>query len=231
MRSKRIFHAVPWVVAALLLGGCGSSYQARSVDIKGAMLVNPALLERGTGDQALYRYVNPRFSVAKYTKIIIEPVLIAKEGELEPSERDNYQKLANNAYVYLRLELAKELQIVSKPEAGTLDLQMAIHDADSSKPVRNVLSSVTPFGIGVNAVTYGVTGKQSGVGEITAEFRGTDAVTGELLFAALDRRVGGKAMKGVWDTWYNADEALKYWAKRGAFLLCQQKGKQDCEEP
>ncbi len=216
---------------ALLLCSCGSSYQARSVDIKGSMLVNPALLEKGTGDQALYRYVNPRFNVAKYSKIIIQPVFIAKEGELGPSERENYQKLANNAYVYLRLELSKELQIVSKPEDGTLDLQMAIHDADSSKPVRNILSSVTPIGIGLNAVTYGVTGKQSGVGEITAEFRVTDAVTGELLFAALDKRVGGKAMKGVWDTWYNADEALKYWAKRASFVLCQQKGREDCEEP
>ncbi|HEX9024653.1 MAG TPA: DUF3313 domain-containing protein [Geobacteraceae bacterium] len=201
------------------------------MDIKGSMLVNPALLEKGSGDQALYRYVNPRFDVAKYSKIIIQPVFIAKEGELGPSERENYQKLANNAYVYLRMELAKELQIVNKPESDTLDLQMAIHDADSSKPVRNILSSVTPVGIGLNVVTFGVTGKQSGVGEITAEFRLTDAATGELLFAALDRRVGGKDIKGTWDTWHNADEALKYWAKRASFVLCQQKGKQDCEEP
>ncbi len=216
---------------ALLLCSCGSSYQARSVEIKNAMLVNPALLEKGSGDQALYRYVNPRFNVPKYSKIIIQPVLIAKEGELEPSEKENYQKLANNAYVYLRLELAKELQIVSKPEADTLDLQMAIRDADSSKPVRNLLSSVTPIGLGISAVTYSVTGKQSGVGEITAEFRLTDAVTGELLFAALDKRVGGKALQGVWDTWYNADEALKYWAKRAAFLYCKQRGGKDCAEP
>ncbi len=229
--KNRPFCCALFAGLALLLSSCGSSYQARSVDIKGTMLVNPALLERGSGDQALYRYVNPRFNVAKYSKIIIEPVYIAKEGELGPSERENYQKLANNAYVYLRMELAKELQIVNKPEADTMDLQMAIHDADSSKPVRNVLSSVSPVGIGLNAVAYTVTGKQLGVGEITAEFRATDAVTGELLFAALDKRVGGKAMKGVWDTWYNADEALKYWAKRASFVLCQQKGREDCEEP
>lgn len=229
--KKRAVCCALFAGLALLLCSCGSSYQARSVDIKNSMLVNPALLEKGSGDQALYRYVNPRFNVAKYSKIIIEPVVIAKEGELEPSEKENYQKLANNAYVYLRLELAKQLLIVNKPGADALDLQMAIHDADSSKPVRNVLSSVTPFGIGINAVKYGATGKQSGVGEITAEFRLTDAATGELLFAALDRRVGGKAIKGVWNTWYNADEALKYWAKRAAFLFCQQKGNKDCEEP
>ena len=44
---------------------------------------------------------------------------------------------------------------------------------------------------------YGASGKQSGVGEITGEFKVTDAMTGELLGAALDRRVGGKDVKGV----------------------------------
>ena len=38
-------------------------------------------------------------------------------------------------------------------------LQLAIVDADSSKPVRNLLSSVSPIGIGLNLLKYGATGK------------------------------------------------------------------------
>ena len=217
---------------ALLLGGCAGSYQARSVDLKpDTMLVNPDILQKGTGDEALYRYVNPAVDFKSYSKVIIDPVLISKQAELDQDQLINYQKLANNAYVYLNQQLGVQLSVVTAPEPGTIRLQMAIVDADKSKPVRNLLSSVMPIGIGLSIVKYTATGKQSGVGEITAEMRATDAVTGQLLFAALDRRVGGKAAEGIWDTWYNADAALQYWAKRSAYVICTQRGIPTCEKP
>jgi hypothetical protein len=216
---------------AMVLGGCKASYQARSMDVKGGLLVNPDILQKGSGDQALYRYENPKVAIRKYTKVMIDPVLISKAAQLDATAMENYQKLANNAYLYMKQELQKDYQIVQTPEAGTLRIQMAIIDADKSKPVRNVLSSVMPIGIGVSVAKYSATGKQSGVGEITAEFKITDATTGELLGAAVDRRVGGKAAAGMWDTWYNADEALKYWAKRARYVLCERRVGTGCEKP
>ena len=73
---------------------------------------------------------------------------------------------------------------------------MAILEAEASSPVRNVVSSVVPIGIGISAISGAATGKQTGVGEISAEFKVTDALTGELLGAAVDRRVGGKDSGG-----------------------------------
>jgi len=219
---------------ALLLGGCAGSYQARSVDLgegKGTLLVNPALLEKGTDDQALYRYVNPGVDFRSYTKVMIEPVLVYKQAELDKDQLENYQKLANNAFVFLNQELATQLTVVTMPEPGTLRLQLAIIDADSSKPVRNFLSSVMPIGIGLSLVKYAATGKQSGVGEITVELRVTDAVSGQLVAAAYDRRVGGKAAQGIWDTWYNADQSLQYWAKKCAWFVCDSKGGKNCVKP
>jgi hypothetical protein len=217
--------------AGLLLGGCAGSYQARSVDIEKSTLVSPSLLEKGSGDQALYRYVNPQAVIRNYNKVMIDPVLIAKDGELDKDELENYQRLANNGYLYLTQELAKDYQIVSSPDPGTMRVQMAIVDADSSKPGRNILSSVSPIGIGLNAVKYTATGKQSGVGEISGEMKVTDASTGEILGAALDRRVGGKDPKGMVDRWYNADEALKYWAKRLSYVLCNMRAGSNCVSP
>jgi hypothetical protein len=215
----------------MMLVGCGASYQARSVDVSESMLVNPSILEKGGDDQALYRYRNPDVKVGQYTKMIIDPVIIVKDAVLDDKERANYQTLANNAYAYLTQELQTDYQIVAAPEQGAMRLQFAIVDADTSKPVRNVLSSVMPIGIGVSLLKYGVTGKQSGVGEITAEIKLTDAMTGTLLGAALDRRVGGKDPKGIIDTWYNADQALQYWAKRVRFVLCTERGGADCVKP
>ncbi len=223
--------SVAFIVFALLLSGCGASMQARSVDVKQSLLVNPAILQKGTGDQALYRYVNPKLDVKKYTRMMIDPVLIEKQGELDAKDQENYQKLANNAYVYLVQELEKDYKIVLAPEPGTMRIQMAILDADSSKPVRNVTSSILPIGIGISLAQYAATGKPSGVGEITAEFRVTDAMSGELLAAGIDKRVGGKDISGMFDSWHNADEALKYWAQRGRYVLCVERGGKDCVKP
>ena len=117
------------------------------------------------------------------------------------------------------------------PLPGTIRIQMGIIDADHSKPVRNVLSSVMPIGIGVSLVKYAATGKPSAVGEITGEFKISDAMTGELLGAAIDKRVGGKDLKGIVDTWHNADAALQYWAQRARYVLCTGRGGTDCVKP
>ncbi len=218
-------------VAAALLGGCAGSYQARSVDIKDSPLVNPSVFTEGAGDQALYRYVKPNVEIKKYDKVIIDPVMILKDGELSQSDRENYQNLANNAFVYLNEALQKDYKVVQAPEPGAFRVQMAIIDADSSKPVRNTLSTLSPIGLGLNIVAFSATGKQMGVGEITTEMKVTDAATGELLGAALDRRVGGKDITKLWSSWYNADEALKYWAKKFAFVLCDMRGGANCVKP
>lgn len=46
----------------LPLPACGGSYQARDMDLK-TTRVNPSLLKKGAGDQALYRYMNTNASV------------------------------------------------------------------------------------------------------------------------------------------------------------------------
>ena len=231
-RMKMAAILVIVVAFALQLGGCGvGSHQARSLDVNESPLVNPDILVKGADDQALYRYVNPKADFKQYSKLMIDPVLVYKYAELDKEELENYQKLANNAYVYLMNEMEKDYQIVKFPEPGALRIQMAIVDADSSKPVRNTLSTVVPIGMALSAVKYSATGKQAGVGEITLQLRITDANTGELLGAALDRRVGGKEVTKLWSSWHNADDALQYWAKKVSFRLCEMRAGANCEKP
>jgi len=220
------------VVAALQLGGCGvGSHQARSLDRNESPLVDPDIFVQGTDDKALYRYVNPKVDIKQYTMVLIDPVLVYKAGELDKDELENYQKLANNAFVFLSQELGKDYRIVKVPEPGALRVQMAIVDADSSKPVRNTLSTLIPVGMALSLVKYTATGKQAGVGEITVEMKITDANTGELLGAALDRRVGGKELSKLWSGWHNANDALQYWSKRLRFALCDMRGGENCVKP
>jgi hypothetical protein len=229
---KTVAMVVMVVAVALQMSGCGvGSYQARSVDVKEARLVNPDILVQGTDDKALYRYVNPKVDVKQYTMVMIDPVLVQKDAILDKDEMEDYQKLANNAYVYVTQALEKDYRIVKAPEPGTMRIQMAIVDADSSKPVRNTLSTIVPVGMALSLVKYTATGKQAGVGEITMEIKITDASTGELLGAALDRRVGGKELSKLWSGWHNADDALQYWAKRLSLALCDMRGGTNCVKP
>ena len=231
-RIKTVAMLVMFVMSVLQLGGCGvGSYQARSLDRDESPLIDPDILVQGTDDKALYRYVNPKADIKRYNTVLIDPVFVYKAGELDKDELANYQKLANNAFVYLRQELGKDYRIVYSPEPGTMRVQMAIVDADSSKPVRNTLSTLIPVGIALSLVKYTATGKQAGVGEITAEMKITDASTGQLLGAALDRRVGGKELSKLWSGWHNADDALQYWAKRLRFALCDMRGGANCVKP
>ena len=68
-------------------------------------------------------------------------------------------------------------------------------------------------------------------GEITLEMKFTDSMTGQLLAAALDRRVGGKNPSTIVDVWANADEALQFWSKLVAFRLCTGKQLAGCVNP
>lgn len=217
---------------SLLVCACSSSYQARKVDVQETRLVNPELYQKGKGDQALYRYVSPSANMKQYDKVMVDQVIVTKDGELDKDELANYQALANNAYLYLVRELQNNgFRVVQSPEPGTARVQMAIVDADKSKPVRNTLSTFMPIGVAVSGMKYATTGKQSGVGEITTELKITDASTGELLGAALDRRVGGKELNKLWSGWANADAALQYWAKRLAYVMCDMRGAGNCVKP
>ena len=217
----------------LLSGGCADTFQARSVDLKQSdtLLVNPELLEKGSGDQALYRYANPKADIRSYTKVMIDPVIIYKKGDLDRKSRENYQTLANNAYVYLTQELKTHYQIVKSPEPGTMRVQFAIIDAKSMSPVRNFIGSVDPVGVGLSLVEFGASGEQMGAGEITGEIKITDAQSDELIGAAVDRRVGGRNLKGTFLLWEHANAGLQYWAKKLGYVLCVQRGDRNCSSP
>ena len=109
--------------------------------------------------------------------------------------------------------------------------KLAINDAADSSAVSSVISSVGSLNAGIALVEYGVSGKEMGVGEITCELKVTDSMTGELIAAALDRRVGRKSAAGVFGTWHSANAALQYWAKRSRYSLCKARGGVNCIKP
>jgi hypothetical protein len=229
--GKMAVFAVVFALIAPLLVGCASSLQAKKVDVAQAVLVDPSILQKGKEGEALYRYVKPDVDWKKYTGVVIDPVIVFQEAAMDAETRENFQTLANNAFVFMTKELGKVTTVVTTPGPGTLRLQFAIVSAEKSGAVSNFLTTISPPGIVLSAGKYAATGKPIGVGEITGEMRITDASTGELLAAALDKRVGGKQLRGVFTAWQDADSGLQYWAEMVRYRVCTFISSAVCEQP
>ena len=120
-RGRMVGFLVLFALIASLLVGCASSMQARKVDVAQAVLVDPSILEKGTEGQPLYRYVKPNVDWKKYTKVIVDPVVVYQEAAMDAETRENFQTLANNAFVFFTKELGKEVTVVTAPRTGCLE--------------------------------------------------------------------------------------------------------------
>ena len=64
-------------------------------------------------------------------------------------------------------------------------------------------------------------GKPAFVGEAAIAVKITDAMTGELLAAAVADRVGGKQLDAAHlKSWGDVDAAMQFWAQHAAYNLC-----------
>ena len=188
-------------------------------------------LQKGKEDQALMFYRNEKIDPKKYSKVLIDPVLIYTPKDASSDEMADQKHLTNNFFRYLNNELKQDTPIVTKPEPGTVRYQIAITSAEESNRFLETMSFFPPYGLGISVGKDFITGKPTGVGEITLEIKAVDALTGELLGAALDRRVGGKEFAGIGDTWDDANNAMQYWAKRLRYVNCQNAGRTNCMQP
>jgi hypothetical protein len=232
-RGKTAIFTVLMALVGMLAAGCAPSLQARKIDkeeLQKTVLVDRSILEKGKEGQALYRYVKPNVDWKKINKIIMDPVIVYQEAALDAETRDNYQKLANNAYVYFTKALGNDFTLVTTPGPDTVRIQFAIVSAKKSSPTINFLSTILPVGMAISAVSYGVTGEPMAVGDVTGEMRITDSQTGELLGAALDKRVGGKQLRGAFSSWQDADSALQFWAELTRYRLCTFRTPDRCEK-
>jgi hypothetical protein len=165
----------------------------------------------GSGQKALLAYTNSSVNFASYNKIMIEPVTFwADRGSTISSEAQ--QELCDYAYSRLKEDLSKNFTVVDQPGPGVAKLSAALTDATSAVPVLRTIAVVVPQAHVLSLVKQGLTGGYSFVGSAAGEAKLTDSVSGQLLAAWADKRVGTGAVRnaGVWK-WGDADNAIKYW--------------------
>lgn len=233
------------IVAAFALAGCAATQQpagplSSGVQESGFLKDLYPLMHEGEKGQAMRVYRSPKVDTIPanaYDKVFLETVTIyyGPESKLKDVPQDQLQNLATLFAAKLAENLARDYAIVKEAGPKTLRIQIAITDAQATSTALKAVSFI-PWGIpGLKFVVLKtkeeLTGKPVFAGEVTAEARIADAQTGDVLFAAVDRRVGGR-LSGGWESWTDAEVAFQYWGEKIRYALCAKLRHQtDCVAP
>ena len=216
--------------AAAALGACAATQQARDVETTGFLGDEYALLRPGGENEALLVYRNPNVDWRAYDAIFLELSFLRSPGDGISSE--DATTLLDNFAGFIKEEAGdRYLFTTERGKAGSLMVEVAITDADESEPVLDTISSVLPLGLATSTIKTALTGEPAFVGEASIEARISDAATGELLVAAVDRRVGGKSLDDSTSEWGDVNAALEFWAKQFDFRMCELRQDEGCLPP
>jgi Protein of unknown function (DUF3313) len=229
-------HVVMSVLAlGLAVSGCATTSRARSVAPSGFLGADYALLKPGGPQQAQLVYLRPGTDWAAYRNILLDPVTIWKgrESTGQGISAEDEQILVDYFYSVIRGALEKEgFALVSSPQANTLRVKVAISKAEESNVALDIVSTVMPALHALSGLDKLATGKPAFVGEAQVEVKVTDALTGQLLAAGVDHRVGGKTLDAsTMTSWGDVEAMMRLWANHGTYNLCRLQNRTNCVPP
>jgi hypothetical protein len=203
-------------VLALLASACSGQKTVQAPDVKpSGFLGDYSRLHPGAPGQARLVYRAPDANLAGYDKMLLERVVLwgpASGGGDLP--RDQLQRLADLLYGSLLARVQTYYMMVDRPGPGVLRVRAALTEARESAVALDILSSVGPITGAISGMSKMATGTSAFVGAASVEVEVSDAETGEVLLAAVDRRVGEKTLSGATDPWGDVQNAFQVWSDR-----------------
>jgi len=185
----------------------------------------------GEAELLYIKYENEPGKWAPYKKILLEPVQVWK-GEDTDLHRQHAEYLAKFLWSRLDEELAKDYPMTNLPGPGVLRIQAAITKTGKNLPMGDIQTTLPSNTRLIYEKQVWANSTESFIDtEVAAEMKVTDAETGELLGAAVDRRGGGKAAAKPATEWADVEEILTDWAKKSRWRFCTVRGGTNCEKP
>jgi hypothetical protein len=222
------------IVAAIgvvtILVGCTATKALKvqeTAELQGFMGDAYPLLQPGTGEgMAELRYVAEGVDWKQYRATILEPVQFwaGSDSKIPP---DAQQMLSTYLYNSLKQNLEKVgVNLVDLPGPGVMRAQIALSDVTKATPVLRTVSVVVPQARVLNQAQELLTGSYGFSGSAEVALKLTDARTGQLLAAAIDRRGGGGGITqaAVWQ-WGDAKAAIDHWSLQFANRIAELKSK------
>ena len=227
--------SVSWALAvwtlAVVVTGCSVTQKEAPVLPGGTCALIPrsicAQLTPGTANEFGLRYIAPNVQWSQYTKVLVSPVT-AWGGDTTKLSPADIQMLTNYLYNALVKAFEAKFQVVNEPGPGVLRASAAIVDAGAATPGLRSVSMIVPQARVLSMLKLAATGTYPFVGSAQAELLGTDSVSGQVLAAGVDRRVGGGSIETAaqWQ-WGDAENAMNKWAELSVSRLVRlQSGQQ-----
>ncbi len=204
------------ILVVFLLSGCAASQQARIVHPSG-FVDERVLMCPIEKDLGLLVYEAENVDFYKYKKVIIEPVVAwgrrdeFKSGFGKMAQKD-IQFLANYLDSSVRREMRNSFTLSNTAASDTMRMRIAITQGKSSHVLTDTVTSVVVYGRVFSILKGWATGVPFAVGETSIEVEIIDSLTGDLLMALADKRVGKKRLPGMFDKWDDIRAAFDYWA-------------------
>ena len=218
-----------------LSSSCTSTLYAGNVQPSDFLGKYHSLLQSGQDDKILRVYKNPRTNWSAYNKIMLKPITLEERflSKLGIQQRRELYRLIGSFEDMLSMKLSNNYEMVEKPTAEAMLIQVAITDAEDFQTEPAFLSKALSQLEAVSTIWTMEGGKPPFVGEITAELKIHDAQTGELLAVAADRRTGGQKLfdNNVINSWSDVKHSLEFWTDLAAYRLCVLRGGSDCLAP
>ncbi len=202
---------------AFVITGCATTEQVSSARVSG-FLGDYSQFHPGRSGQAKYVYRDKSVDFAKYNKVILEPVQLwaadNSDSTLNSLSKEDQELLVNYLYVSLSDALKRDYVITDATGPDVMRIKCAITEAKASSPVKEILSTVTPYGLGISYAKKLTLGTHSGAGIVGIEGEVCDSVTGKRLAAVVDRRASTKSLSSSYTRWGDVQDAFNFWARR-----------------
>ncbi len=165
------------------------------------------------------RYIASNVDWAQYTKAMVSPVTVWAGAKRDLTAEES-QAFANYLHQALVQQIGTVVPTVDEPGRGVIKVQTALTNAEAAVPVLRTVSMLIPQARVLSTVKYVATGDYPFVGGAQGELEITDSRTGRVLAAAVDRQIGGGALKTAaqWK-WGDVENVMDEWAKEIATRL------------
>jgi hypothetical protein len=225
-----IVRKVLCILLVAILCSCAGhkTERAERIDIYG-YFGDYTMFRKGDPNQALYIYRKPEVDFTYYDKALLDPVIVWRErsSRLKEISNNDAQMLASSLHKSLYKKLSEYYQVVTSPEKNAMRLTVALIDIKET----NVSFGAMPSALVTKTLSETLMDKPALVGEASVELKVTDAVTGEILAAIVDRRLGSGKIQKAESQWEDVNNIFNYWANMLGYRLCLEFGRKNCVPP
>jgi hypothetical protein len=210
--AKKVFLVA---VVSAAIAGCASKSAAPKFFPSG-FLENYEILKPGGEDEPRFLYKNPEVDIPEYEKIFLDRVTIWRGSDRveEEEEREDSVRIATMLYSAFHAALKVHHVVTDQPGPDVIRFRLALTDVGPESEELVVYSTSLPPPETFPGDREIDEGTRAFLHRATVEAEATDSETGELLRAAVGKRVEELAEDGRIDTWSELDELFVRSAER-----------------